>query len=79
MVGGGATCESLRNLGFEGIFFMAAMLFVLAIYLNSNAKDKVQDHKALKIDLSLFKTARDFNIGAIGIIVLLAVLYIALW
>ena len=75
----GCFVEPMRNLGFEGFFFMAAILAVLAIYLNSNAKDKVQDKKALKVDLSLFKTAKDFNLGAIGIIVLLAILYIALW
>ena len=75
----GCFVEPMRNLGFEGFFFMAAMLCVLAIYLNSNAKDKVQDKKALKIDLSLFKTAKDFNLGALGIIILLAILYIALW
>jgi len=75
----GVFTEALRNLGFEGFFFMAAMLAVLGLYLNSNAKDVVQDQKALAIDLSLFKTKKDFNLGAMGIIILLAILYIALW
>lgn len=75
----GCFVEPMRNLGFEGFFFMAAILAVLAIYLNSNAKDKVQDKKALKVDLSLFKTEKDFNLGALGIIILLAILYITLW
>jgi len=75
----GVFTTALRELGFEGFFFMAAMLTVLGIYLNSNAKDKVQDKKALNIDLSLFKTKRDFNLGALGIIILLAILYISLW
>ena len=75
----GVFTTALRNLGFEGFFFMAAMLAVLSLYLNSNAKDKVQDKNALKIDLSLFKTEKDFNLGALGIIILLAILYITLW
>ncbi len=72
-------CLTLQNLGFEGIFFLATMFLVLSIYLKSNAKDKVQDPKAIEIDLSLFRTNTQFNIGAFGIIVLLAILYITLW
>ena len=72
-------CERCRNLGFEGMFFLAAAFAVLGLYLTSNAKDKVKDPKAIAIDLSLFRTNRQFNIGACGIIVLLAILYIALW
>jgi SSS family solute:Na+ symporter len=71
-------CLTLQNLGFEGIFFLATMFLVLSIYLKSNAKDKVQDPKAIEIDLSLFRTNTQFNIGAFGIIVLLAILYITL-
>ncbi len=72
-------CLTLQNLGFEGIFFLATMFLVLSIYLKSNAKDKVQDPKAIEIDLSLFRTNTQFNIGAFGSIVLLAILYITLW
>lgn len=72
-------CLTLQNLGFEGIFFLATMFLVLSIYLKSNAKDKVQDPKAIEIDLSLFRTNTQFNIGAFGIIALLAILYITLW
>ena len=69
----------LQFYGFEAIFFLAMMLVVLGIYLRSNAKDAVQDEKAVAIDLSLFHTDRGFNIGALCIIALLAVLYITLW
>ena len=72
-------CIKLQNLGFEGIFFLATVFLVLGIYLTSNAKDKVQDPKAINIDLSLFRTNNQFNIGAYGIIILLAILYITLW
>ena len=79
MIGNADWCVKLQNLGFEGIFFLATVFLVLGIYLTSNAKDKVQDPKAINIDLSLFRTNSQFNIGAYGIIILLAILYITLW
>jgi SSS family solute:Na+ symporter len=69
----------LQNVGFEAIFFLGAMLLVLSIYLRSNAIDKVQDPKAVSIDLALFRSDRAFTLGAIGVIVILAILYVALW
>lgn len=69
----------MRSWGIEPIFFLAAMFAVLAIYLKSNAKDKVQDEKALSIDLSLFETDKTFKIGSALVIALLVILYIALW
>ncbi len=69
----------LRAYGFEAIFFLASMFFALSIYLRSNAKDKVQDPKAVEIDLKLFRTDSSFKIGAYGVIIILAILYIALW
>lgn len=69
----------MRSWGIESIFFLAAMFAVLAIYLKSNAKDKVQDEKALSIDLSLFETDKTFKIGSALVIALLVILYIALW
>ena len=70
---------SMRALGFESIFFLATVFLVLSIYLRSNAKDKVQDPKCVAIDLDIFKTDKAFNIGAIGVIAILAILYIWLW
>ena len=69
----------LRSWGFEAMFFLAAILGVLGLYLRSNAKDKVQDAKAVGIDLVLFRTDKTFNIGALGVIVILLILYIFLW
>ena len=61
------------------MFFLAAILGVLGLYLRSNAKDKVQDAKAVGIDLALFRTDRTFNLGALGVIVILFILYVSLW
>ena len=69
----------LRGWGFEAMFFLTAILAVLGIYLRSNAKDKVQDGKAVGIDLELFRTDRTFNLGALGVIVILVILYVSLW
>ena len=69
----------MRSWGFEAMLFFAAILGVLGLYLRSNAKDKYQNAKAVGIDLTLFRTDRTFNIGAICVIVILAILYIFLW
>ena len=69
----------LRAYGFEAMFFLASMFFALSIYLRSNAKDKIQDPKAVDIDLKLFRTDSAFKIGAYGVILILTILYIALW
>ena len=75
----GALTPSLKNVGFEAFFFLFAMFLTIAIYLYSNAKDKVQDPKAVKIDLAVFRSDAAFNWGAVGVVVILLILYIALW
>lgn len=75
----GMCSEYFRSWGIEAIFFLTAMFAVLGIYLNSNAKDKVQDIKALSIDLTLFNTDKTFRIGSALVIIILIILYIALW
>ena len=74
-----AKIEFLQIYGFEAIFFLAAMLLTLGFYLRSNANDSVQDHKAVGTDLELFHTDKVFNIGALAVIAILAILYISLW
>lgn len=75
----GMCSEYFRSWGIEAIFFLTAMFVVLGIYLNSNAKDKVQDVKALSVDLTLFNTDKTFRIGSALVIIILIILYIALW
>ena len=71
--------HELRCYGFEAIFFLALMFISIGIYLRSNAKDKVEDPKSIGIDIAIFRTDKAFNIGAIAIIVILTILYVALW
>ena len=70
---------TMKNLGFEVFFFLTAMFLTISIYLKSNATDKVQDPKAVKIDLAVFRSDAAFNWGAIGVIVILTILYYFLW
>ena len=77
---GGFFNETMHIHGFEGaMIFFAAITATIGIYLRSNAKDKLQDPNLVAIDLKIFETDRTFNIGSIGVIVILAILYIALW
>lgn len=75
----GVLDTTMRNNGFEAFFFLFAAMLAISIYLHSNAKDKVQDPKAVKIDLAVFRSDAAFNWGAIGVIVILAILYYFLW
>ena len=72
--------DSMHMLGFEGAWvFFAAITATIGIYLRSNALDKVQDPKLVAIDLNIFRTDKVFNIGAFGVILILTILYVALW
>lgn len=71
--------EDMMRLGFEAVFFLASFMLCLFIYLRSNALDKVEDVKSIGIDINIFRTDRTFNLGAIGVIIILVVLYTILW
>jgi SSS family solute:Na+ symporter len=71
--------HELRCYGFEAIFFLALMLGSIGFYLRSNALDKVEDPKSIGVDIAIFRTDKTFNYGAIGIIVILTILYVVLW
>lgn len=69
----------MMNLGFEAVFFLAAFMFCLFLYLRSNALDKVEDPKSIGVDIEIFRTDTTFNIGAAAVIVILVILYVVLW
>ena len=77
--GTAAVVAAIGTLGFEAFFFMAAMMFCIYLFLVSNAKDKVEDVKSIGVDISIFKTDRTFNLGAVGVILILVFLYWVLW
>ncbi len=69
----------LNDIGFQAFIFFGVLVGQSAIWLKSNSLDKVKDVKALPIRLDLFATTRGFTMGTIGILVITAILYIALW
>ena len=72
--------KTLEIHGVQGaMIFFAAMTATLEFYLRSNALDKVQDPKLVTINLEIFKTDKAFNYGALGVILILTILYIVLW
>lgn len=75
-----STFEYLNNIGYAPSFycFTGFMVFI-SVFLRSNAKDTVEDPNRVEVSLELFKTDRGFIMGSIGIIALLAFLYITFW
>ena len=69
----------LFYLGIESIFMIATMLMSLGLILILNVKLKTIAKKSFDIDPALFKTSPVFNIGAIGIVFIIAALYFFFW
>ncbi len=69
----------LNDIGFQAFFFFGALVGCSAIWLYSNANDKLRDYKALPVDLSVFHTSKGYGIGAFFICAIVAVLYVILW
>lgn len=71
--------DYLNDIGFQAFIFFGVLVGCNAVWLWSNAKDKVQDTKALPINLNLFSTTRGYTYGAIGIAAITFLLYAILW
>ena len=69
----------LNDIGFQAFFFFGVLVGCPAVWLYSNSKDKLRDHKAIPVDLSLFRTNKGYNIGALCIIAIVALIYVVLW
>lgn len=69
----------LNDIGFQAFFFFGVLVGSSAIWLYSNSNDKLRDHKALPVDLSLFRTEKGYGIGALAIFAIVCVLYVVLW
>lgn len=75
----GVNIYFLNNLGIESIFMTAAAFIFVGIILITNEKIIAADKKALEINPESFKTGTTFNIGAVGVVVILALLYGVFW
>jgi SSS family solute:Na+ symporter len=58
---------------------LAAAFFFVGVILVSNEKIIAADKKSVELNPESFKTGKAFNIGAVGIIVILALLYAVFW
>lgn len=73
------TVEKYAYLGIESIFMFGTMLFVLGLMLFWNDKLDFKNYKALRTNFDLYKTGKIFNIGAIGILFIVIMLYAIFW
>ena len=69
----------LNDIGFQAFIFFGVLIGCNAVWLYSNAKDKVRDAKALPVNLNLFSTTRGYTYGSIGICAITFLLYVILW
>lgn len=73
------TVREYAYLGIESIFMFGTLLFVLGLVLHWNDKLRFKNIKALKTNFNLYKTGQIFNIGAIGIMIIIILLYALFW
>ncbi|MDP2235988.1 MAG: sodium/sugar symporter [Bacteroidales bacterium] len=71
--------KPLQSLALDSIYVLVTGFILLGIVLMLNANYKTMDNKALIFERKLFKTPIPFNIAAMGIIGILAVLYTIFW
>jgi solute:Na+ symporter, SSS family len=69
----------LQHLAFEAIYVLVVGFILIGTILILNASSQTMDEKGLIIERSLFQTTDIFNIAAIGICGILAVLYGFFW
>jgi len=69
----------MRNLALEAIYVLVVGFILIGVILILNSSKQTMDENGLIIERSLFKTTDRFNIAAIGICGILAVLYGFFW
>ncbi|NQT77490.1 MAG: sodium/solute symporter [Bacteroidetes bacterium] len=76
---GAFTVQAYAFLGIESIFMFGTLLLLLGLILHWNTKLSFKNSKALHINMELYKTGTIFNIGAIGIMIIIITLYALFW
>lgn len=69
----------LDDIGFHSFYFFGVLVGCSAIFLYSNAKDRVCDPKAMRPNLALFKTPKGYTYGTIIICIVSVLFYILFW
>ena len=73
------TVQAYAYLGIESIFMFGTLLLLLGLILRWNTKLSFKNNKALHVNMELYKTGTIFNIGAIGITIIIITLYALFW
>jgi SSS family solute:Na+ symporter len=71
--------QPMRNLALEAIYVLVVGFILVGVILVLNSTYKTMDENGLIVERSLFKTTHTFNIAAIGICGILAVIYYLFW
>lgn len=71
--------ETYSYLGLESIYMLSMLFFMLGVILYTNVKMETADKKALEVDPELFATGKSFNLGALGILLIVGILYYFFW
>lgn len=69
----------LKSMALESIYVLVVGFILTGLIIILNNLLKKMDSKAITIGKGLFKTSMVFNIAAIGVCGIFAVLYIVLW
>ena len=69
----------LNDIGFQAFFFFGVLVGCNAVWLWSDANDKKIDPKGHSLDLKLFETSKTYAWGTLAIVIIIVVLYAALW
>jgi solute:Na+ symporter, SSS family len=70
---------SMVNLGFHSIFMSSFLFAFLTVIMYTNATSKTMDAKSYEYDPDITKTDTGFLFGALGIVLIIAVLYAYFW
>jgi SSS family solute:Na+ symporter len=71
--------KPLHHLGIESIFMLATLFAFLGMILILNVRMNTIHKKAYKINPKLFETSPVFNFGALGIVIIITMLYFFFW
>ncbi|MDR0954777.1 MAG: sodium/solute symporter [Rikenellaceae bacterium] len=69
----------LAQYAFQAIFMLGVLLAFVGLMLIMNGKAKFKDANAYEYDLDLFRMDKGLIVGAIGVVVILLVLYAYFW
>jgi len=69
----------LAKYAFQAIFLMGTLFAFVGIMLLTNGKAKMKDAQAYEYDLNMFQVGPGLMAGAIGIVVILVVVYAYFW